>query len=437
INDRYICALVRLKTQLNKGFGSAKFLCDIFMLIFAFDSIFDNDYIKNELDILGLGYFETQVKDLYKALFLNNKTIKIDDDFIAMIFKPIEKSLPPKYISPEKIALLKKTKRILFFVGIFSATIAAVVIFLIFSNTFDRTNMDDSSSFNADSNVISSSDEVKNLQIKNGYYTGQVNLNKQPNGNGELEFFNGDVYDGQFTNGLRNGKGTTVFKLGGKYTGNYVNDIMSGDGILYTEKNDVISGNFSGSEITGVFSVIYSDSSNYDGPMQSGFKNGEGVFVWKNGDKYVGSFLDDFRSGYGEYTYANGSVYKGMWIKGVQTGKGIFNDEHGIYDGNFLNGKFEGTGKYAFNNGDFYDGQWKNGLQNGTGKLISGAETLEGTFVNGIFHGNGKKTFANGDIVKGNFVNGKLEGEADYYYKSLDYWKKVLYKDGEIIKYLN
>lgn len=79
----------------------------------------------------------------------------------------------------------------------------------------------------------------------------------------------------------------------------------------------------------------------------------------------------------------------------------------------------------------------ENGKPHGTGKLTSGGEVYEGSFTNGVINGSGQKTFANGDIVKGTFTNGKLNGNAEYYFKTYGYWRKVLYENGKLVKYLD
>ncbi len=50
-------------------------------------------------------------------------------------------------------------------------------------------------------------------------YNGYVVANKM-NGQGKLTFDNGDVYEGQFTNGIFHGQGTYTSASGWVYTGN-------------------------------------------------------------------------------------------------------------------------------------------------------------------------------------------------------------------------
>ena len=121
----------------------------------------------------------------------------------------------------------------------------------------------------------------------------------------------------------------------------------------------------------------------------------------------------------------------------MQNGDGYFKDKLGEYTGSFSGGVFSGQGTYKYANGDVYTGAWKNGKPHGTGKLTSGGEVYEGSFTNGVINGSGQKTFANGDIVKGTFTNGKLNGNAEYYFKTYGYWRKVLYENGKLVKYLD
>ena len=54
----------------------------------------------------------------------------------------------------------------------------------------------------------------------------------------------GDIYKGNFKNGIFNGKGTFTAKAGWKYEGNFVNGQPEGQGKLTTENNVVYKGKF-------------------------------------------------------------------------------------------------------------------------------------------------------------------------------------------------
>ena len=81
---------------------------------------------------------------------------------------------------------------------------------------------------------------------------------------------NGDVYVGEFRDGLRNGRGT------------------------YTHANGAV----------------------YVGEFRDGYLNGQGTLTFPDGDVYVGEFRDGQRNGQGAYTFADGRVDNGIWNNG-------------------------------------------------------------------------------------------------------------------------
>lgn len=431
-SDRYICAILKLKQRLDAGFGGVMQLIDVFVLKLTMGGRLNDEYIRAAEEKLGLGMTEAQVESAYHALFLDEKNVKYNDSFIEKVFRDIPSKLPPKYITPERRRFFKRLKIITAIVAVAGIAVAAISITLIISNrsSHGTPSEPDFSEYTAESR------EIKEIETAFGYYNGEVE-NGIPNGNGTLNYYNGDIYTGEFSGGKRNGKGKTTFKAGGSYDGEYANDVMSGNGVMIYANGDVISGEFKNNLPNGSCKVSYSDGTEYTGNLTDGIRNGEGKFVYQNGDVYTGSFENGFRSGYGEYRYSGGAVYKGNWIDGVQNGEGQFSDKLGEYSGNFSGGVFSGKGTYKYANGDIYVGDWKSGKPHGTGKLTSGGEIYEGSFQNGIINGSGQKTFANGDIVKGTFVNGKLNGNAEYYFKTYGYWRKALYQDGKLVKYLD
>lgn len=432
-SDRYICAVLKLKQRLDAGFGGVMQLIDIFMLKLALSERLNDEYIHAEEERLGLGMTELRIESIYHALFLGEKNIKYDDSFLESVFRDVPTKLPEKYITPERRKFFKKLKIITAVTAISGIAIAAVAITLIIGNKSSHgdPSLPDLSEYTVESGPVSE------IETAFGYYKGETDENGYPSGHGTLNYYNGDVYTGDFSGGKRNGSGKTVFKAGGSYDGEYKNDSMSGAGKMIYANGDIIEGEFENNLPNGACTVKYADGTAYVGTLKDGIREGEGKFTYENGDVYEGGFKNGFRSGYGEYRYVGGAVYKGNWIDGVQNGEGSFTDSLGSYTGNFSGGVFSGQGVYKYANGDVYEGAWSGGKPHGKGKLTSGGEVYEGGFVNGVISGSGQKTFANGDIVKGTFVNGKLNGNAEYYFKAYGYWRTALYKDGKLVKYLD
>lgn len=74
-------------------------------------------------------------------------------------------------------------------------------------------------------------------------YNGNVVASKM-NGQGKLTFENGDVYEGQFKNGIFNGNGTYKSASGWVYTGQFKNGYADGKGKLTTEGQATYEGTF-------------------------------------------------------------------------------------------------------------------------------------------------------------------------------------------------
>lgn len=74
-------------------------------------------------------------------------------------------------------------------------------------------------------------------------YNGYVIASKM-NGQGTLTFENGDVYEGQFKNGIFHGKGTYTSTNGWVYTGEFKNGYAEGKGKLTTEGQATYEGTF-------------------------------------------------------------------------------------------------------------------------------------------------------------------------------------------------
>lgn len=208
----------------------------------------------------------------------------------------------------------------------------------------------------------------------------------------------GDVYEGEYKNGLKSGYGIYRFRSGAKFEGTFDAGVMSRG--TYTFPNgDTFTGSCLLSRSTAVFCSCKS------------------VFakVVSSRVAVVGEFKNNVFDGVGRYVRATGEAYDGSFKGGQRVGKGILqmdvrvcswsgfvppscvfsccNGKYCIYqrdqyDGEFMNDQMDGTGKYTFSNGDTYLGSFKEGRFHGhgeyrfsaPGKTVIG-EFLEGTLV--------------------------------------------------------
>ena len=102
------------------------------------------------------------------------------------------------------------------------------------------------------------------------YYEGEINeINNLPHGVGNLFYFNGEVFFGNFTNGKKEGLGEYHYKDGTIYIGSWKNDKKNGKGIYICEENNWIFFGIFNDDIPGIgkfekYSEIYGKKINND-----------------------------------------------------------------------------------------------------------------------------------------------------------------------------
>ena len=153
---------------------------------------------------------------------------------------------------------------------------------------------------------------VKNQKFEGGKYTGYIE-HKLQEGEGQVKYSNGDIYDGNWKKGKREGKGTlklsnntmyvgiwklgelhgpgTIFKSGGeKYEGEFINGELCGEIVHTDNKGNVYIGRFKGEKYDGYGVMIYADETIYEGKWKNGQYHGEGELKLKNGKCIKGVF---------------------------------------------------------------------------------------------------------------------------------------------------
>ena len=112
--------------------------------------------------------------------------------------------------------------------------------------------------------------EGKPFRHPQGTYEGATNMNLVPQGFGSYFYRNGDIFRGEWDNGIRDGSGTMTYTTGESYCGEYLLSLA----------------------------------------------HGQGLYKFLNGDVYEGSFKHGFMHGRGKYMYHTGEVYHGYMRKG-------------------------------------------------------------------------------------------------------------------------
>jgi len=140
-------------------------------------------------------------------------------------------------------------------------------------------------------------------------------------GKGKYVFPNGDVYEGDYLNGIPHGKGRYTFLNGEVFEGEYLNGLQHGNG-RYTHNNGDV----------------------FEGEYQLGNPHGKGRYTFLNGEAFEGDYLNGLQHGNGRYTYNNGDVFEGEYQFGRQHGKGKLTPRDGTAkEGIWQNGKFVGS----------------------------------------------------------------------------------------------
>ena len=100
--------------------------------------------------------------------------------------------------------------------------------------------------------------------------TGYMDKKYKRQGKFRYEYTNGDLFVGEYKDGLRHGHGTYSYSKGDKYVGEYKNNNQ----------------------------------------------HGQGSYTYVKGDKYLGEFKYNVRNGQGKYTYADGTITEGIFKDG-------------------------------------------------------------------------------------------------------------------------
>ena len=183
-------------------------------------------------------------------------------------------------------------------------------------------------------------ENAEEKEFKEGKYTGSLNADGLPHGNGHMEYklngYWGDYY-GEWRNGKRCGKGkyNQCNKAGAarhsyEYIGEWLDDKEHGQGVS-TNVDEVgvhlssITEKFTGefrdgkpnghgvllkSSYDGEFS---GEPNRFEGEFENGGLCGQGTCQYANGDFYEGEFLGNRKHGQGVYTYADGLKIEGKW----------------------------------------------------------------------------------------------------------------------------
>jgi len=253
------------------------------------------------------------------------------------------------------------------------------------------------------------------ITTANGIYKGLLRNNLYQ-GYGELNYFSGSQYRGNWDKGKWHGEGSFTSATD-TVIGEWAEGKLNGYGLCKTPYV-LLEGDFKEGNLNGEGYMLLPDSTFYSGGWTNGKKNGNGDIMMSNGDTYMGGWKNDQYNGEGRYNYHTGEVYDGHWKNGLQDSLGKYTCKDYTYIGNWEEGWMNGHGKITYPNGDYYEGDFVENQKYGIGYYhFKDGNAYDGEFVNGIFNGLGIFTFKDGSIYQGEFRDGKIKGEGTLFLK--------------------
>lgn len=253
------------------------------------------------------------------------------------------------------------------------------------------------------------------ITTANGIYKGLLRNNLYQ-GYGELNYFSGSQYRGNWDKGKWHGEGSFTSATD-TIIGEWAEGKLNGYGLCKTPYV-LLEGDFKEGNLNGEGYMLLPDSTFYSGGWTNGKKNGNGDIMMSNGDTYMGGWKNDQYNGEGRYNYHTGEVYDGHWKNGLQDSLGKYTCKDYTYIGNWEEGWMNGHGKITYPNGDYYEGDFVENQKYGIGYYhFKDGNAYDGEFVNGIFNGLGIFTFKDGSIYQGEFRDGKIKGEGTLFLK--------------------
>ena len=165
------------------------------------------------------------------------------------------------------------------------------------------------------------------MKSNNSIYYGEKNiLNNMAEGRGFLYFSSGTYYLGYFKHDVfKEGFGKSINKKGSIYIGQYKEGAANGVGKLKSYNGNMYEGYWTDNklDIFGMVKLTNGKKKHYEGQFKEGSKNDLGIMTWPTGEKYEGSWIkDSYR--FGTYYWPNGNIYIGNFNGDGVNGYGSF-----------------------------------------------------------------------------------------------------------------
>ncbi|XP_041806349.1 alsin-like isoform X4 [Chelmon rostratus] len=201
-------------------------------------------------------------------------------------------------------------------------------------------------------------------------------------------------YTGGWLAGRVHGRGTMKWPDGQMYSGNFKNGLEDGYGECIIpnktlNKPDIYQGHWREGKIHGFGKYKYASGEVYEGCFSDGQRHGYGMLssgkmAKKSSSVFIGHWVHDKKTGYGVYDdITRGEKYMGVWLDEQRHGSAVVVTQHGVY----------------------YEGTFRDNKMSGPGLLVSDDDTaLHGEFSDDwTVNGKGVLSLANGDCLEGQF----------------------------------
>ena len=132
------------------------------------------------------------------------------------------------------------------------------------------------------------------------------------------------TYTGDMIDGLPDGYGVFVSRsegeVGWTYSGDWKRGQKEGQGAVEWEDGEVHEGEYIANMPNGRGMRMLPDGQIYEGDWINGLPNGNGMLIWPDGERYIGEFKDGVRHGSGVQISPGGERLEGIWENDDFTG---------------------------------------------------------------------------------------------------------------------
>ncbi|CAD8127489.1 unnamed protein product [Paramecium sonneborni] len=183
-----------------------------------------------------------------------------------------------------------------------------------------------------------------------------------------VEFTEGDTYEGEMKNGFAEGWGIYTRKNGDKYIGWWHNGFQHGIGKeIFADKTEY-EGTFEEGKKHGQGKIKFPDGSSYEGQFQKDSFSGDGVYIYPNGMKLFGRIVFQLSLVSGQIIekkvehkqYLRMEIYFNQYKNDMKNGEGLFKCPDGCrFESNWVDGQLQGESKYIEND-ILTIGEWLN-----------------------------------------------------------------------------